>query len=620
MLQSGTPARAVLSLLALALACGEPASPGGVTAAPGTTSAVQGATAQPAPAAPSPSAPSSSGGAPVTVTPGAGESPANGALAPAEPGSDEPPAEPPAAALGPAQLDLIEATVAELQQAFEAQLLSPRQLTERYLARIAAYDDAGPLLGSVLALNPRALAEAEALGARCADPATRPPLCGIPVLLKDNIDLAGMPTTAGSLVLSESRPGADAFLTRKLRDAGAILLGKATLTEFANFLGNGMPPGYSSLGGYGRNPYDPRPLPGGDGRPVLSPGGSSSGSGIAVSANLTALAVGTETSGSILSPASSSGVVGIKPTLGLISRTGILPLSADQDTAGPIARSVTDAALLLGVLAGLDLDDAATAPCAEPGTCFNDYTVFLDAGALDGARIAVPPSPARSRPVMEAAVALLQERGAQPFAVQQPGGVRGACSSAPLPGNCSSVLLYGFHRDLNAYLAAVPAAPVGSLAELIEQNQASAGALKYGQALALAAQALDVSAGSADTQRYQQDRALDLQAARAALDAVYLGPDGAAGTDDDVDALLFSANAGAGVPAVAGYPSITVPGGFLPASGQVQNPAPSGVTFSGPRFSEPRLLALAYAFEQASAARRPPESAPALQGDVLRRP
>jgi amidase len=613
--QSSASAR-LSTLLLCTLACADSAAPAGEGSNDRSTN--ESAVGQ-SRGTDEPNTPDSAAVAVVAPPPGSDGVP--GALPMKETPAESEPGElvPPPAALGPAEFDLIEATVSEMQQAFEAQLLTPRALSERYLARMAAYDDAGPSLNSVLARNPQALADADALGPRCADPAIRGPLCGIPVLLKDNIDLAGLPTSAGSLALRESRPAGDAFLARKLREAGAILIGKATLTEFANFLGNDMPPGYSSLGGYGLNPYDPRPQPGSDGRPVLTTGGSSSGSGIAVSANLVALAVGTETSGSILSPASSNGVVGIKPTLGLISRSGILPLSADQDTAGPIARSVSDAARLLGVLAGFDPADPATQPCNEPGACFSDYTPFLDAEALAGARIAVPPSPAQSRPVMQAAATLLQQRGADLFTVQQLNGPRGVCTSAPLPGNCSSVLLYGFHRDLNVYLASIPGAPVASLAALVAQNQATPGALKYGQSLALAAQALDVSAGSADSQRYQQDRTLDLQQARATLDAIYLGPDGVAGSEDDVDALLFSGNAGAALPAVAGYPSITVPGGFLPPSGAVQSPAPSGVTFSGPRFSEPRLIALAYAFEQASAARRPPASAPALDGDSLRR-
>src|SRR5688500_13821014 len=254
---------------------------------------------------------------------------------------------------GTAQLNLVEATVPELLNALQTGLIASEQLVQMYLARIAAYE---PMLNAFLTVNANAAAEARALDAARHPGIERSPLYGIPVLLKDNVDTADMPTTAGSVALDGSIPPDDAFITRKLRDAGAIILGKATLTEFANFLTNGMPTGYSSLGGYGFNPYDPRPIPAGfpnaDGRPVLATGGSSSGSGIAVAANLVAVAVGTETSGSILSPASGNMAVGIKPTVGLISRDGIIPITADHDTAGPITRTVTDAALLLGVLAG----------------------------------------------------------------------------------------------------------------------------------------------------------------------------------------------------------------------------------------------------------------------------
>jgi len=507
---------------------------------------------------------------------------------------------------------LLEATLSELGRALETQQLTPVELTLAYLARIDAYDDAGPGLNAVLARNPQALADAEALADTCRSVATRGPLCGIPVLLKDNIDAVGLPTTAGSLALARSVPARDAFLTQKLRDAGAIVLGKATLTEFANFLATGMPTGYSSLGGYGFNPYDPRPLPGADGRPALQTGGSSSGSSIAVSANLVAVAVGTETSGSILSPASANGIVGIKPTLGLVSRRGILPLSADQDTAGPLARTVADAALLLGVLAGFDAEDPATLPCQSPGSCFADYTQFLDPDALQGARIAVPPVPGNRQGVVQAVANLLEARGATLTAIAQLPGQRGSCSAVPAPANCSTVLLYGFKRDLNAYLAGIPDAPVGSLAELIAFNNATPGALKYGQALALAAQALDLAPGSADSLRYTADRATDLQSSRGALDGVYDGADGIAGSDDDVDALLFLNNNGAGQPAMAGYPSITVPAGLLPPEGAILSPFPVGITFSGRRFSEPRLIALAYAFERASLLRQPPPSTPEL--------
>jgi amidase len=519
----------------------------------------------------------------------------------------------------PAELQLVEATLAELKAALASRLVTPAELTEMYLTRIAAFDEAGPALNAYLQVNTDAVADANALGDTCSDVATAPPLCGIPVVLKDNIDTADLPTTAGSVALEGSLPERDAFIARRLRDAGAIILGKATLTEFANFLTTGMPSGYSSLGGYGFNPYDPRPAPGGDGRPVLTPGGSSSGSSIAVSANLAAVGVGTETSGSILSPASSNGIVGLKPTLGLVSRAGIIPISADQDTAGPLARSVTDAAILLGVLAGADADDPATNACQEPGACETDYTQFLDPDALRGARIAVPPFATNRREIMQAAINQLQASGAVVETIAPLAAPPAGCTSVPAVNGCSTVLLYGFKRDLDAYLAATPSAPVRSLAEIIAFNAATEGALVYDQRLANAAEALDVATGSADTARYAADRASALALARATLDEVYDGPDGIAGTEDDVDALLFSENAGAGTPAVAGYPSITLPGGFVPPADGVENPFPSGVTFSGRAFSEPRLIALAYAFEQATHFRQPPASAPALPSDSVKR-
>src|SRR5689334_14291920 len=231
-----------------------------------------------------------------------------------------------------------------------------------------------------------------------------------------------MPTTAGSVAFAGSIPKTDAFVTRKLKQAGAIVIGKASMTEFANFLTNGMPAGYSSLGGYGFNPYDPRPdprtaldalgRPFNDGRPALTPGGSSSGPGIAVAANRARVGIGTETSGSILSPGTANGLVGIKPTVGLVSRDGIIPITADQDTAGPLARSVTDAAIVLGVIAGFDPNDPATRACLTRGNCFSDYTQFLDPHALHGARIAVPPFPANRATVMNNAIDVLRAQGA----------------------------------------------------------------------------------------------------------------------------------------------------------------------------------------------------------------
>ena len=535
-------------------------------------------------------------------------------------------------ATGPANsLQLVEASVPELQQALRTRLITSEQLTQMYLNRIAAYDKVGPLLNAFIHLNANALDEARARDRDRARGRAHGPLFGIPVLLKDNINTSDMPTTAGSVSLAGSIPPTDAFITEKLREAGAIILGKATLTEFANFIAIGMPSGYSSLGGYGFNAYDPRPLPNSDGRPVLTPGGSSSGSGIAVSASLVAVAIGTETSGSILSPGSSNGVVGIKPTVGLVSRHGILPITADQDTAGPFGRTVTDAAILLGEIAGHDPNDPATAPCLVPGNCFTDYTQFLKKHALRGARIAVPHSPywngftPAQTQIMLDAIAALREQGAtvvDPYEIPNQAALNafGICVTFPAPSNCSTVLMYGQKHDLNLYLADRPNAPVHTLADIIAFNNAHAAvALKYGQAIFLAANQLDVSPGSADTQRYLADRALDLALTRGGLDAVFNGPDGIQGTDDDFDAILFPQNRGAAAPAKAGYPSIVVPGGFTPPAGSVINPAPFGVTFTGRAFSEPRLIALAYAYEQATKLRQPPASAPALPSDFVSR-
>jgi amidase len=279
----------------------------------------------------------------------------------------------------------------------------------------------------------------------------------------------------------------------KLREAGGIIIGKATLSEFANFIGSGLPAGYSGYGGYGFNPYNPGPLPGGDGRALLSPGGSSSGSGIAAAANLAALTIGTETSGSILSPSNANGIVGIKPTVGLVSRDGIIPITADQDTAGPMTRSVTDAAILLGVIAGYDPSDPATEICRTPGKCPSDYTPYLDKDALQGARLAVPPFPDNRAVLMEAAIARMEAAGATVVripAVSFPGGFG--------PG----VLNYGQKRDVNAYLASLPASfPIRTLSDLIAFNAAppppltTADTIKYTQIQFINSNALDISPG-----------------------------------------------------------------------------------------------------------------------------
>ena len=596
---------------------------------------------------------------------------------------------------------LIEATISDIEQGYRSHLITPEQLVSMYQARIAAYDETGPKVSSYMHLNQQAMAAAKELNNH-DDAARRAlPLFGVPMILKDNINTFDMPTTAGSVALGSSMPPHDAFIAQKLRNAGAIILGKGTLTEFANFLTNGMPAGFSSqlrqqqfaaggdlaTVGYGFNAYDPRPDPRAglnDGRPALSPGGSSSGPGIAVSSNLAAVGIGTETSGSILSPGFQNMLVGIKPTLGLVSRTGIVPITEDQDTAGPLARTVTDAAKVLGVIAGFDPQDPATAACLTPGKCLSDYTQFLNKNALRGARIAVPyysywttgsgleSMSAERAQVMENAVAALRSLGAivtdcnQYYAAEYgangyqngPTGeltpaqffncpaeipdqsalnAFGGCGSLPpQPANCSTVLLYGFKRDLNNYIAATYGAAgakggdgtaVKNLADVIAYNNAHASvALKYGQILAIAAQALDTSAGSTDTTRYTNDRAKDLLLSRTqGLDIMY----------QQYDAILFPANNGANIAARAGYPSITVPGGFyvnppvpistlltpptpFPAGFDAQ-PAPYGVTFSGPAFSEGRLIGFAYAFEQATHHRQAPPSVPSLSSDVVDR-
>jgi amidase len=374
---------------------------------------------------------------------------------------------------------------------------------------------------------------------------------------------------------------------------------------------------------------------------VLTPGGSSSGPGIAASANLVTVAIGTETSGSILSPGTANCDVGIKPTLGLVSRDGILPITADQDTAGPLARTVTDAAILLGVISGFDPHDAATAPCLVPGNCFSSYTKFLDKHALRGARIAVPHNPywvglsAAQQQILIDAIAAMRAEGAtviDPYEIPNQAAISGfgICTSYPPPANCSTVLMYGQKRDLNNYLATQrpdlamrPIEPIHTLGDIINFNITHAvdlNAIKYGQAIFLAANQLNTSLGSVDTLRYLSDRAQDLTLTRGGLDAVFNGPDGIQGTDDDFDAILFPQNRGAAAPAKAGYPSIVVPGGFVPPTGAVINPAPFGVTFTGRAFSEPRLIGIAYAFEQATKHRVAPASAPPLPTDFVHRP
>ncbi len=509
----------------------------------------------------------------------------------------------------PNRFSLPETTVKDLQQAMKTRLVSSEELVQMYLARIAAFDDAGPRLNAYLAVNPQAAAIARAKDqARFLPGTTVGPLYGVPVALKDIVDTVDQPTTGGAVGMAGSVPTRDAFITRKLREAGAVILGKLTLTEFANFVTSGMPGGYSSLGGYGFNPYNPVVLPGGDGRPLLSPAGSSSGSGIAAAANLAALTIGTETSGSILSPANANGIVGIKPTVGLVSRDGIIPITADQDTAGPMTRTVADAALLLGVISGFDPADPATAACQTPGRCFSDYTQFLNPGALAGARILVPPFPANRTAQMNAAIALMEAAGAT--VVRRPTALTGVTA----PG----ILNYGQKRDVNAYLDRLPETwPIQSLADLIAFNNANAAiALRYGQTQFIASNALDISPGSADTLTYIANRDLGFAQSRTSIDGTMDGPDGLRGTADDYDAVVYSGAGSAGLWARAGYPSVVVPLAFVE---QDAAQIPTGISFAGRAFGEPKIIALAYAFEQINRGRRAPASAPALPTDTVLR-
>lgn len=599
-----------------------------------------------------------------------------------------------------APFNLVEATIEDIQAQYRAGNLSPEQVVQMYLDRIAAFDQSSagqPINGGAgqqpfnafMHVNEQALRAAGRLDDFDGDGGK--PLFGIPVILKDNIATDDMPTTAGSVALGASRPKKDAFIAKKLRQAGAIILGKGTLTEYANFIALGMPTGFSSQlrfqlfqvpganldkVGFGFNSYDPRIDPRNippvnDGRPVLATGGSSSGPGISVGANLVTVGVGTETSGSILSPSGQNMLVGIKPTLGLVSRNGIVPITADQDTAGPMARTVTDAAKLLGVLAGFDEKDPATRACQKKGNCFRDYTRFLDPDALKGAHIAVPKhpywvefglGPARTA-LMEDAIATMTAMGATFEECEIPSqnvlnnygtcvttddvAARRATPAGAVP-SCSTVLLFGFKRDLNNYLAnkdfgpgtsvssaTIPGRTVNTLADVISFDAAHPEvALKYGQAIAEGAQALDTAPGSQDFTDYLADRALDLKLTRqCGLDILYTGvvPAECAGlvadqgscTGKKFDAVLFPANFGANAPARAGYPSVIVPGGFfaptlarLPA-GFTPEPSPFGVTFSGPAFSEPKLIGYAYAFEQATHHRVPSPHAPALPSDTV---
>jgi amidase len=531
------------------------------------------------------------------------------------------------------------ATVSDLQEALAAGRITAGELVATYTARIDAYDRAGPKLNAVREINPDAVAIAARLDA--ARSSKRAPLEGIPILVKDNIATGdAQHTTAGSLALADARATRDAAVIKLLREAGAVILGKANLTEFANIIAVGMPSGYSSLGGQVRNAY--APMLDERGTPIVSPGGSSAGSAVAVAAGLAAAAIGTETSGSLLSPANQNGVVTVKPTVGLISRSGIVPIAASQDTAGPLTRTVRDAAILLNVLAVPDGDDPATQRLERPA----DYTSFLDPAGLRGARIGVPSDPSdpgndvyyrplnpRAAAVMREAIAAIEAAGATVVRanIPTPGWIGGPGTEMAIlnrnpespgryqPARYPIVFVYELKHDLNAYLRDwMKDTPMRTLADIIAFNQAhAANALRFGQDILLAAEA---TRGDLSELEYVSARRMDLRATRTlGLDA-YMD-------EHKLDAVLFPGVSGAAIAAKAGYPSVQVPAGMMEELSQVLRSAaagrsdaivlerPYGATFTGRAWSESVLLRLAYAFEQATKARRmPPDLLPLQSG------
>jgi len=520
----------------------------------------------------------------------------------------------------PTGLKVADASMSDIVDALANGQVTATALTNAYLARIEAYDRNGPMLNSVRALNPDALAIAgKRDGTR---PSARRPLAGVPILLKDNIATGDkQPTTAGSLALEGARAKGDAIIVKLLRDAGAVILGKANLTEFANILAIDMPSGYSSLGGQVKNPYVPTLLDD-RGIPVVDPGGSSSGSAVAVAAGLCTASVGTETSGSLLHPASRNGIVTVKPTVGLISRAGIVPIAHSQDTAGPMTRTVRDAAMLLNVLAAKDPLD----PVTERQRRRADYTADLTRDAMKGARIGVPSDPGDplndpyygklppdGARLMAEVIKVLEDLGAVIVRASMPtrGWIAGpgtgmaVLNRNPLSRNKGNptgspiVFLYELKYGLNLYLRDwATNTDIKTMADIIAFNEAHADkALRFGQDLFLAANA---TRGDLSEREYKSARAMDLLAARTRGMDAYMNR-------HKLDAVLFPGATGAAIAAKAGYPSVMVPGGFVSgADGKDTPDYPLGVAFAGRAWSEHRLLRLAYAYEQASRMRKPP--------------
>lgn len=501
--------------------------------------------------------------------------------------------------------EFAEATIGHLQAMMRAGRLTARALAEAYLARIDALDRGGPGVNAIIEVNPDALSIADALDRERRDRGPRGPLHGIPVVLKDNVDTADrMQTTAGSLALVGTAPTRDATVAAKLRTAGAVILGKANLSEWANFRSTRSTSGWSGRGGQTRNPY----------ALDRSPAGSSSGSAVAAAAGLAAAALGTETNGSIVAPAAASGVVGIKPTVGLTSRAGVVPIAHSQDTVGPFGRTVADAAAVLGALTGVDPRDPATA--ASAGSAHADYTAFLDPDGLRGARIGVARAyfgaSEKADAIVEAALEVMRRHGAvivDPADIPTLEGIVGSPSVL-------DVLLYEFKVDLNAYLATRTGVPVRTLADVIAFNEEHRDReLPYfGQELFVRSEAIGpltdpaYRAALEKNHRLARQEGIDAVIESHSLDAL-VAPTGGPATPVDLvngDRREWVRGSSASTPAaLAGYPLLSLPAGYCFG-------LPVNITFMGRAWSEPVLIRLAYAFEQAVKVRQPPRYLPSI--------
>ena len=504
----------------------------------------------------------------------------------------------PASDIKPFELD--ELTIADLQAGMKSGRFTARSLVEKYSSRIDEIDKHGPAINSVIELNPDAFSIAEALDQERQAKGPRGPLHGVPVLIKDNIDTADkMMTTAGSLALVGSRPAKDSFVAQQLRAAGAVILGKTNLSEWANIRSSHSTSGWSGRGGLTKNPY----------ALDRNPCGSSSGSGAGVSANLCAAAIGTETDGSIVCPSSSNGIAGIKPTVGLVSRAGIIPISHSQDGAGPMCRTLRDAAIMLGVLTGVDPRDSATA--ASQGKSLTDYAHFCDANGLKGARVGV----ARKYfgfndaldALMEQSLDVMKKQGAT---VIDPADIEtlGKFDKSEL-----LVFMYELKADLNSYLAALgPDAPVKTLKDIIDFNERNRQKEMpyFGQDLFLKAEAKGPLTEKAyldaleNNHQLARTEGIDATMDKYHLDAIVAPTGGPAWLTDLVNGDHV-AGGSSNAAAVAGYPNINVTAGFI--SG-----LPVGISFFGRAWSEPTLIRLAYAFEQATKARQAPRFLPTI--------